>query len=135
MPRLRRYRIFISHAWRYNADYYKLINRLDMTPNFLYANYSVPEHDPVDANNNSKLAEELRQQIRPVKVVIILGGMYVAYSNWIQFEINFAQDLGKPVLGVRPWGTQRMPQAVQNAANEVVGWNTPTIVDAIRRLA
>ena len=135
MPRLHRYRIFISHAWGYNADYYRLISRLDMTSNFLYANYSVPEHDPVDANNNRKLAEELRQQIRPVEVVIILGGMYVAYSNWIQFEINFAQYLSKPILGVKPWGAQRMPQAVQTAANEVVGWNAPTIVSAIRGLA
>lgn len=135
MPRLHRYRIFISHAWRYNTSYYRLINRLGMTPNFLYANYSVPEHDPVEANNNRKLAEELRQQIRPVEVVIILGGMYVAHSNWIQFEIDFAQSLGKPILGVKPWGAQRMPQAVQNVANEVVGWNTPAIVSAIRRLA
>ena len=91
MPQLHRYRIFISHAWRYNLDYYRLINRLDKAPNFLYANYSVPEHDPVDANNNNKLKEELRQQIRLVEVVIILGGMYVAYSDWIQFEIDFAQ--------------------------------------------
>ena len=135
MPKLNRYKIFISHAWRYNTDYYELINRLKMTPNFLYANYSVPEHDPVDANNNRKLAEELCQQIRPVGVVIILGGMYVAYSNWIQFEIDFAQSLGKPILGVKPWAAQRMPQAVQNAADKVVGWNAPTIVSAIRGLA
>ena len=135
MPQLHRYRIFISHAWRYNADYYRLINRLDEAPNFLYSNYSVPEHDPVDADNISKLKEELRQQIRPVEVVIILGGMYVAYSDWIQFEIDFAQYLSKPILGVRPWAAQVMPQAVQNAADEIVGWNAPTIISAIRRLA
>ena len=135
MPRLHRYRIFISHAWRYNTSYYRLINRLETTPNFLYANYSVPEHDPVEANNNRKLAEELRQQIRPVEVVIILGGMYVAHSNWIQFEIDFAQSLGKPILGVKPWAAQRMPRVVQNASDKVVGWNAPAIVKAIRELA
>jgi len=135
MPQLHRYRLFISHAWKYNDDYYRLIQYLDAAPNFLYANYSVPEHDPIDAGNNKKLAEELRQQIRPVEVVIILGGMYVAYSDWIQFEIDFAKHLNKPILGVKPWGAARMPQAVQNAADEIVGWNTPTIVNAIRRLA
>lgn len=135
MPKLHRYRVFISHAWRYNKSYYRLINRLRRTPNFLCANHSVPKHDPVDANNTRKLKEELRQQIRPVEVVIILGGMYVAYSNWIQFEIDYAQYLDKSILGIKPWGAQRMPQAVQDAANKIVGWNTPTIVDAIRRLA
>ena len=134
MPKLHRYRVFISHAWRYNADYYRLINRLDEAPNFLYANYSVPEHDPVDAGNNNKLKEELRQQIRPVGVVLILGGMYVAYSDWIQFEIDFARYLNKPILGIRPWRAAKMPQAVQDAADEIVGWNAPTIVSAIRRL-
>ena len=135
MPRLHRYRIFISHAWRYNTSYYRLINRLRVAPNFLCANHSVPKHDPVDANNTRKLKEKLRQQIRPVEVVIILGGMYVPYSDWIQFEIDYAQYLDKPILGVKPWAAQRMPQAVQNAANKTVGWNIPTIVRAIRRLS
>lgn len=135
MPQLHRYRLFISHAWQYNADYYRLMQMLDNASNFIYANYSVPEHDPVDANNKTKLKEELRQQIRPVEVVIILGGMYVAYSEWIQFEIDFATALSKPILGIRPWGAQVMPIVVQNAADEIVGWNTSTIVAAIRRLA
>ncbi len=135
MPALHTYRLFISHAWKYNEDYYKLLNFLNEASNFKYANYSVPEHDPVDASNNNKLAEELRQQIRPVEIVIILGGMYVAYSDWIQFEIDYAKDLGKPILGVKPRGAQVMPRAVQEAADEIVGWNTSTIVSAIRKLA
>jgi hypothetical protein len=135
MPQLHRYRLFISHAWQYNDDYYRLIGMLDNAPNFIYANYSVPEHDPVDANNKTKLKEELRQQIRPVEIVIILGGMYVAYSDWIQFEIDFATSLSKSILGIRPWGAQVMPTAVQDAADKIVGWNTSTIVAAIRELA
>ena len=112
-----------------------MINRLDKAPNFDYRNYSVPEHDPVDAGNDKKLKEELREQIRPVQVVIILGGMYVAHSKWIQFEIDYATELEKPILGIRPWGSQRIPKAVQDAADKIVGWNTPTIVQAIRSLA
>ena len=133
MPPLRVYRLFISHAWDYNDEYYKLTKRLDEAPNFDWRNYSVPEHDPVD--DDEELEEELRKQIRPVQVVVILGGMYVAHSKWIQFEIDYAKELGKPILGIRPWGSQRMPKAVQDAADEIVGWNTPAIVRAIRRLA
>ena len=135
MPQLHRYRLFISHAWQYNADYYRLIQMLDNASNFISANYSVPEHDPIDTNNTNKLKEQLRKQIRPVEVVIILGGMYVAYRDWIQFEIDFATALSKPILGIRPWGAQVMPTVVQDAADEIVGWNTSTIVAAIRRLA
>lgn len=133
MPSLSTYRIFISHAWTYNESYYRLINYLNDAPNFSYMNYSVPEHDGVTGGN--QLSENLRNQIRPVHVVVILGGMYVSYSNWIQFEINFAKSLDKPILGVRPWGSQAMPASVTEAASEIVGWNTPSIVAAIRRLA
>ena len=135
MPLLHTYRIFISHAWKYDEEYYRLIRFLDNAPNFKYANYSVPRHDPIDAGNKKKLTENLKKQIRPVEVVIILGGMYAAYSDWIQFEIDFSELLGKSILGVRPWGALRMPIAVQDAADEIVGWNTNSIVNAIRRLA
>lgn len=131
MPTLHIYRIFISHAWEYNEEYYRLIDYLDAEPNFKYANYSVPEHDPADGN----IEEALKRQIRPVEVVLILAGMYVSHSDWIQFEIDFAQLIGKPIIGVKPWGSERIPQAVQDAADEIVSWNTPSIVSAIRRQA
>ena len=134
MPPLRRYRLFVSHAWKYHDDYYRLIDFLDAAMYFKYANYSVPQHNPFDLGNSTKLCEELRQQIRPVAVVVILGGMYVAYSDWIQFEIDYATDLRKSILGVKPRGAQVMPRAVQDAADEIVGWNTSSIVSAIRRL-
>ena len=131
MPLLHKYRLFISHAWKYNAEYDRLIDYLADAENFDYANYSVPEHDPVDGN----IEEALRKQIRPVEVVLILAGMYVSHSDWIQFEIDFADILGKPIIGIKPWGSERIPQAVQDKAQEIVGWNTSSIVSAIRRYA
>jgi len=135
MPELRFYRIFISHAWKYDEDYYRLIKMLDESSNFKYMNYSVPKHDPLDANNTEKLKEQLRLQIRPVEIVLILAGMYVCYSNWIQFEIDYAKSLQKSIVGVKPWGSEKIPTEVQIASNEIVGWNTSTIVEAIRKWA
>lgn len=135
MPTLRIYRLFISHAWRYSEGYLRMIDFLDRAGNFEYRNYSVPRDDAFDRMSKKELEEEIRDQIRPVHVVIILSGMYVSHSDWIQFEINFAKFKDKPVLGVRPWAAQRMPQAVIDAADEIVGWNTDSIISAIRRLA
>jgi len=135
MPQLHNYKLFISHAWKYNDAYKRMVKFLDEANHFSYWNYSVPEHNPVDANNRVKLAEELRQQIRPTEIVVILGGMYVSHSDWIQFEIDYAKYLNKPILGIRPWNAQRMPQAIQDTADEIVGWNTSSIVEAIRRLS
>ena len=132
MPELKTYRIFISHAWKYNEDYYRLIDYLEDASNFKFHNYSVPEHDPVIANDKTKLKEELKKQIRPVGIVLILAGMYVSYSEWIQFEIDFALEKNKPIIGIKPWGSDKIPSAVTESADAIVGWNIDTIVQAIR---
>lgn len=135
MPPLKTYDLFISHAWSYNDEYYRLVNMLNAAPNFKWRNYSVPEHDPADAGSTDKLKEALKRQMRPVNVVLILSGMYAVHSSWIEFEVEFAQTLSKPMVGIRPWGQERVPKYVADAVDEMVGWNTASIVSAIRRNA
>ena len=133
MPQLYPYRIFISHAWSYNQEYYRLEKLLYDYPNFDFRNYSVPKHDPIDTS--ASLKKKLLDQMNPTQVVIVLAGMYAAHSDWIQFEINEAQRLKKPIIGVRPWAQQRVPQAVQTAAHVMHGFNAGPIVSSIRDLA
>lgn len=145
MPELKTYGVFISHAWAYDTDYYRLVDMLnnahltimDTHGYFAWRNYSVPVHDPLHTKTrtDSELEQELRHQIRPVNIVVILSGMYVAYSKWIQKEIDIALEMSKPVIGIRPRGSEKLPVAVQNAASDIVGWNTSSIVGAIRRWA
>ncbi len=139
MPILKTYDLFISHAWRYNEDYYRLEKMLKEANNFYWRNYSVPEHDPkIDPNSEigkKKLYDELKKQIRPVNCVIILAGMYAYYSYWINKEIEIALEFNKPILAIKPWGQERVPQAIHDVADEIVGWNTNTIIGAIRRIS
>jgi hypothetical protein len=71
--------------------------------------------------------------MRDVDAFLILGGMYAAHSDWIEFELKWARIMARPILGVRPWGNVIMPAAIQSAAREIVNWNGASIVDAIRR--
>jgi len=91
----------------------------------------VPEHDPILDSN--QLAAQLHNQMRPANVFLILSGMYVAHSDWILYEINFARRIGRPIIGIKPWGNVTMPVAVQDGADEIVGWNSNSIVAAIRK--
>lgn len=131
MPALKTYDLFISHAWTYNDEYYRLIQLLDDAPSFHYRNYSVPEHDPLGTRTNHQLREALGRQIRPVNCVLVLAGMYANYRDWMKAEIEIAQGFDKPIIGLRPWGQQRIPLEVQNTAH-MVSWNTASIVQAIR---
>jgi hypothetical protein len=132
MPTLRTYKLFVSHAWAYNDDYYRLGEFLDAAPNFSWLNLSVPEHDPLLARSTDDLKRLLRDQMRPANAFLIISGMYAAYSEWIDFEMEFARRIGRPIIGILPWGSQRVPLAIQDAATELVGWNTSSIVSAIR---
>ena len=135
MPELKTYRIFISHAWKYDTEYYKLEKMLKDAPNFRWQNYSVPQHDPLDTTTKKELGQALHRQISPTHIVVILSGMYVAHREWIQKEIDIASEMGKPIIGIKPRGQERIPQAVQDVAKEMVGWYTSSIVSAIRKHA
>lgn len=137
MPELKTYCIFISHAWKYSDDYDRIVNLLNKAKNFKLKNYSDPKDDPVvDPDTpvgKRKMKKELDDQISPVNCVIVISGKYVAYRYWIQTEIEIAMKYKKPIIGIKPWGQERIPQEIQKVAKEIVGWNTDSIVSAIRR--
>lgn len=135
MPELKPYRIFVSHAWDYKDDYHRFIELLKNANNFAFRNYSVPEHDPVDAKNNSKLQIKLKDQMEPTQIVIILAGLYVNHSDWILEEIEMAKAMNKPMIGIQPYGSVNTPTIVQNSVKEMVGWSTTSIVGGIRKYA
>ena len=85
--------------------------------------------------SNAELKEQLRKQIRPVNCVIIISGMWFNHSDWIKFEMEFAQDIGKPILGVRPRGAKVTPTEVVLAADKMVNWSTESIVAGIREIS
>lgn len=112
-----------------------MVRLLDNRLYFPWTNYSVPETKAFGPMANASMKEELRQQIRPVNCVVIIGGMWANYSDWIQFEMEFAKDINKPVLGVRPRGAKIMPKAVSDLADLVVNWNADSIVQGIRLIS
>lgn len=126
-----KYNLFISHAWHRSEHYKKIVEWLNDSK-LDWANFSVPEHDPVDANNKTKLKEKLTAQIKPTSSVIILAGMYAAYSEWIDYEIFEAVRLKKTIIGVEPWGQEKVPKNVSDNATVMVGWNSASVVTAIK---
>lgn len=136
MPELKTYDLFISHAWKYGEHYDRLVSLLANAPYFSFRNYSAPEQKPlVPAGmtiTDSQLRAAIQGKIRPVNAVLVISGMYAAHREWIQFEINTAVQMNKPIIGIRPWGSEVTPYAVTSVAREIVGWNTDSIVKAIR---
>lgn len=132
------YNIFISHAWKYSDDYntiVKWLNEAQSEGKLNWKNYSVPQHDPlIDPNTTvgkNKLKSMLKEQIRPASKVIIISGMYAAYSEWIDYEIDTSISYKKYIIGVKPWGQERIPTKISTNADIMVGWNKSSVINAI----
>ena len=137
MPSLYDYRIFISHAWKYGDDYIRLVNLLDAAPYFHYFNYPAPEQKPLFPSGtpytSSDIARKITDKIRPARITLVISGMYAAYSDWMQYVIDESLRMRMPVIGIMPRGQERVPLYVRDRVDVLVGWNTSSIVSAIRR--
>ena len=133
MPELKSRMLFISHAWKYDQAYLTLVKWFTEEPNFLWKNCSIPSTDALPDKTAKGLAEGITRQINPAQGVLIIAGMYAAHSGWIDYEIGEAQRLGKKIIGIRPWGQERMPVKIQEAAHSLVNWNSASVVAEVRR--
>lgn len=137
MPTLYDYRLFISHAWKYGPDYNRLVNLLDNAPYFSYYNYSAPKEKPLFPSGTPytslDIAHKITDKIRPAQITLVISGMYAAHSDWMKYEIDESKRMGMPILGIVPYGQIRIPEYVQENANEILRWNTSSIVSAIRK--
>lgn len=127
------YNLFISHSWTYNDAYKKLVSLLDSNTSFNYRNYSVPKDDPVhNAHSQTQLRAAIRNQMQHASCVLILAGVYSTYSKWINIEIELANEMGKKIIAIEPWGSERTSTVVKKNADRIVRWNSFSIISAIR---
>ena len=56
---------------------------------------------------------------------------YVTETGF-NMKLKWLKVYNKPIIGIEPWGSQRIPAEVQSAATTMVGWRTDSIVTAIR---
>jgi len=129
------YEVFISHSWDYVDDLKRLRTLLENRGYFNVNFNEVAPEDAIDSTNSAYVKSVLSTKIANSDIVLGIAGIYASYSDWMQWELDKALEKEKPILGVIPWGQEHVSSVVCSRANEIVRWNTESIVDAIRRLA
>lgn len=131
------YRLFISHAWKYGDDYERLVSLLNNDNSFNWLNWSAPEDKPVIPSwmtvPDRVVMQKIAEKVNMADCMLVIAGMYAHYSDWIQAEMDIAQHLQKPMIGIKPWGNEVMPTAVTSRTSEDVDWQTGSITDAVNR--
>jgi|TARA_B110000908_G_C10207727_1_gene428554 hypothetical protein len=130
------YNIFISHSWEYSDAYDILCGMLNEKSYFSYNNHSVPKNDPIHTNGTDReLKIAITNKVSNCHIILIMAGKYSTYSKWINKEIDIAKNgfsNPKPIVGIKPWASTQVSSVVKNNADIMVGWNTNSIVQAIK---
>jgi hypothetical protein len=127
-------KVFVAHGFEPSEDYLRVFEYLESSHNFFYLNCSAPDYR--GAAEPEKLREELRRQISLSEVVIVPSSLFRTHRDLINFEVNCAKGLDKPVIVLEAFGVkEKMPVQLEALGDEIVDWNERTLVDAIRRQA
>lgn len=127
-------RVFVSHMFRADVDYLRVFEYLESVERFYYLNVSDPEVTPDGGAEGIKAA--LRKQIEASEAVILLASLNDQHRDWVEYQLNAAKALDKPVIVLESFGqTTMMPGDLASRADEVVAWNERELVDALKRQA
>lgn len=87
-----------------------------------------------DAHNEQYIKYDLiKPQIQWAGTVVVLIGKDTAQSDYVNWEIKTAAEMGKRVIGVFLQGAknENIPSELNEYGNGLVGWNGDRIVRAI----
>lgn len=126
--------IFISHVHEDDALLPKLkdlISRAGME----VRDGSINSDKPNNANNPDYIKERyLKPRIDWASTLVVLITHDTAQSEWVNWEIQYAIEQGKHVVGVFAQGATEadIPDALRTHGDAaVVGWQSERVVDAI----
>jgi hypothetical protein len=76
----------------------------------------------------------LRMKMRWAGQLIVVVGKETSKRPWVNWEIEAAHKLGKPIVGVYENGLKgqvEIPENLKNYATSIVGWKSESVINAI----
>ena len=124
-------RLFVTHTWEENDDLSRIFEYLESSRNFHYKCTALPQA-PRPLGNEAQ-REELRRQIAPSEVVIVLPVTYRREPDLVLFQLNFAKSASRPVIAMEFFGSSEdLPKPIRDLADSISPWNERSVVDALR---
>lgn len=125
--------LFISHYHKFGSQHTALVRLLRSQDGFVFRDYSLTSEGHVSLTD-SEIENSIKRRLEAVSVVLVIGGRYAPNRPWIMQEIEWAQQRGKRLLGVRQRRQTWVPDEVYWEMDEVVDWDGPALVEAILEL-
>jgi len=125
--------VFISHIHEDDNDL-KMMKDLLQKNGFEIRDSSINSSKPNEASSDDYIKSGiLAPRIQWAGSVVVLISPGTRESEWVNWEIEYAQREGKRIVGVWAHGAADcdIPEALDKFADAVVGWQADRIKDAI----
>ena len=117
------YNLIITRGIDQENEYGQFCEKLYSKPDFLWPESMARDYAPFGEDFFKK-----------VDVIVVLSGIYNYNQMHIDILIEKAEEFDIPILLVRPYGMEIVPEELEKKAKAVVGWNANCIVDDIRSI-
>jgi len=92
---------------------------------------------PINSDNANYVRSQIRDKIDGVSVTLCLIGYNTHGSDWVDWEIETSDEMGKGIVGMRlhSSSSDRVPDALDNVDADIVDWNIADVMEAIEDAA
>ncbi|MDA2927898.1 TIR domain-containing protein [Acidobacteria bacterium AH-259-G07] len=125
--------VFISHVHE-DDELLQNLKKLLEKNGYQIRDSSIDTNNPNEAKNEDYIKSDiLAPRIQWAGTMIVLISSKTHTSEWVEWEIEYAQKKDKRIVGVWAQGAQEsdLPQNLEKYADAVVGWQAEGVMDAI----
>lgn len=126
-------RVYAVHGWLKDEDYVRLFEYLESAAGFYYRAVSNPE--PPLADGVAARRTLITEALKNAECVVCAAGIWDRFNEWARFTLDAARAQDLPVVAIEHFGPKNMDIALKSQAAATVGWDSRSIVDAIRQEA
>ena len=115
------YNLIISNGFDKNNEYAQFTEKLFSKVDFLWK-------ESMSASYSTAGDEFFNK----VDCIILLAGLYKDNKETFDDLLEAAEKYDIPIVLVRPYGLEEVPEELESKAATIVGWNGNCIVDSIK---
>lgn len=128
-------RVYAVHGWEKDEDYVRLFEYLESADNFYYRALSDPEAGSSQGDGVAARRTMIGDALKQAECVVCTAGTWERHHDWARFTVDIANARELPIIAIEHFGPKNINIQLKAHAAETVGWDSRSIVDAIRREA
>lgn len=128
-------RVYGVHGWHRDEDYSRLFEYLESADNFFYRAVSDPDAHSPQGDGVAARRSLISEALKNAECVVCTAASWEHFNDWARYTVDTARMLDLPVIVIEHFGPKNLDVRLKGYAAETVGWDSRSIVDAIRREA